>query len=176
MTLDQQLLAKAEDGDMAACAELIKSGANIDAIDVTGWASIHYAAYFGYIELAKLLLENGAQTNVKDKEGWTPLHSAVYRERIDLSELLLSYGAGIEEQEEYGRSPLIFAMNYGMTRACLYLLDRGANASGVHAMLSDAGIQDEHPDCVAAVTSWMAGRSARDALAQGVKAPSRVYS
>jgi ankyrin repeat protein len=51
----------------------LKNGANKNAKNVYGWTSLRRSAFFGHIEIVKLLLEFGADTKIKDNDGKTPV-------------------------------------------------------------------------------------------------------
>ena len=51
----------------------IKTGADINAKDLTGMNALHYACYFGRNKVVKLLLDNGAEVNEVNRDGKTSL-------------------------------------------------------------------------------------------------------
>ena len=172
MDLTQLLIEQAGKSDLAACTKLIKLGAHVNGHDVQGKTPLHHAAASEDVGILQLLLDHGAQADTRDYFGWSPLHSTVYLGHIAYSELLLSHGADIEIKDADGSSPLILAMKYGRKAMFFYLIDCGADSSGVSAILDTESFNHQFPDFSDAVNAWMAGRSARDAIAQGVKAPS----
>ena len=50
---------------------------DIDAIDVQGRTSLHWAAVLGLTEILRVLMESRANSNLADAVGATPLHYAV---------------------------------------------------------------------------------------------------
>lgn len=66
----------------------LDNGADINAINNSGWTPLHVAAYSDHYEAIKLLLEKGANKNIKDKEGMTPLDIAKKRNFEDIFILL----------------------------------------------------------------------------------------
>ncbi len=53
---------------------------------------LHWAALWGYKEVAQLLLTNKADVNAKDKNDQTALHHATARGREPVAELLRQHG------------------------------------------------------------------------------------
>jgi ankyrin repeat protein len=93
MGLDEELLDAAWDGDTARVKELLRKGANVNAKSAGGSTPLHYAAFWGYVDVAKLLLDHGADVNARDDRGWTPLHFAAAEGRAGVARLLLERGA-----------------------------------------------------------------------------------
>ncbi len=57
-----------------------------------GGTPLHEAAYFGYDDIARILLTSGAKVNAKDKSGNTPLHYAILRQNQNVADLLRQHG------------------------------------------------------------------------------------
>ncbi len=70
------LIETIERGDVAATRELLVTETNLDEFDSRGRNPLCIAAYFGHLDLIKLLIDNGAEVNSKSKRGHTPLHFA----------------------------------------------------------------------------------------------------
>lgn len=71
---------------------LLKNGADVNAINSTGWAPLHYAVTTNSLDCIRLLLEANANPNVEAK-GWTPLLLAARFGFTDAAKLLLDHGA-----------------------------------------------------------------------------------
>ncbi len=54
------------------------------------WRPLHWAAYFGKLEIAHLLIERGANVHVKDKHGRIAYQIALERGEAEIAQLLLS--------------------------------------------------------------------------------------
>ncbi len=67
--------------------------------DICRAPALTFAATFGHIEIAELLLKNGALTNLKDARGKTSLDHAVIQENEAMVELLISY-ATLQNNEQ----------------------------------------------------------------------------
>ncbi len=64
------------------------------------------AAYYGHLDICRLLIDKGADTEAKDGEGSTPLHWAADRGHTEIARLLRDHGAYIEARNNGGRRPL----------------------------------------------------------------------
>jgi hypothetical protein len=53
-----------------------------------GWTALHYAAGFGFVELAKAFIDRGADPDARDDDGKTPLQVAVETDHAEVAELL----------------------------------------------------------------------------------------
>ena len=71
-----RLFQSAFEGNLEAVTNLVRQGANVNAMDeITKCAPIHLATHTGKIEVIKFLIENKADINAPDKtSGSTPLH------------------------------------------------------------------------------------------------------
>jgi serine/threonine-protein phosphatase 6 regulatory ankyrin repeat subunit B len=86
--------------DKKLAKELIKTGANIQAVSEDGEQAIHEASWRGWDDFIQLLVDNGADVDVLVSDGfykgYTPLHFASEYGRIDTVQLLLDLGANIQ--------------------------------------------------------------------------------
>jgi len=91
----------ARKGDLAALSSLLNRDRSLvnerdreheGAYEVVGkgWTPLHWAAYSGQLQAARLLLDRGADPKARDAFGFTPLHYAAEKELVDL---LLDRGA-----------------------------------------------------------------------------------
>ena len=71
-----RLFQSAFEGNLEAVTNLVRQGANVNAMDeITKCAPIHLATHTGKIEVIKFLIENKADINAPDKTSdSTPLH------------------------------------------------------------------------------------------------------
>ena len=115
---------------------LIKHGAILEFPKET---PLHLATYFGYNDIAKLLLKNGADPDVA-VDGETPLHFAVSNNDFETVELLLKksrsnnvWGRGIpfkknvDPKDQNGFTPLHRAINSNRKDIVELLISKGAN-------------------------------------------------
>jgi len=56
---------------------------------------LHWAAWHGHTDIARLLIEKGAEVNAKNASQQTPLHSAAWHGHADIARLLIENGAEV---------------------------------------------------------------------------------
>mgnify|MGYP000368498482 CR=1 FL=1 len=79
--------------DIAIVRAHIAAGTNIDTVDDwTSKTALHYAAEYGHLEIAKLLLANGADVNRRDDDKATPLYFAAVGGFVKVADAMLAYG------------------------------------------------------------------------------------
>ena len=81
------------DHDIEKIQSLLSEGANVNEKDWLGYTALHWAIYFGYIDVAKVLLSEGANPNIQSDTGRTPLQIATEMRYEKLVELLRMQGA-----------------------------------------------------------------------------------
>ena len=103
-----------------------------------GFTALHYAAFFGQEDAAKLLLERGADAEVVARHESihvTPLHSAAAGAHAGIVKLLLEHGADPNAAQDEGSTPLHSAADNDDRETVEALLAAGADAS----LANDAG-------------------------------------
>ena len=93
----------------AIVRKLMSAGADVYAASARGKTALHFAAEYGYLELAKWLIDakaDGAFVNVRDASGRSPLHFAAGEGSHELVSLLLQRGADVHAVDAAGRTPL----------------------------------------------------------------------
>ncbi len=76
-----------------AIKELLKVGAEINGVNLTGFTPIHHAAEAGSPEAARVLIEAGADVNLPSNAGETPLQRARREGHQEVVRLLEAAGA-----------------------------------------------------------------------------------
>ena len=109
------LFEAAAAGEVAVVRRRLTEGWEIEDRSDDGFTPLHFAAYFGRLEVARLLLELGADPNAVASNGSrvTPLHSAVSARHRDLAGLLLALGASANAVQKGGWTPLHAAAHDG---------------------------------------------------------------
>lgn len=94
-------------GRLDIVQELLIKGADVNASNLNGQTSLHYAASKNLYDIAKQLIDADAKVNVADKYGSTPLHRACSRGNNNIVKLLLSCnGIELNGRDSYGNTPL----------------------------------------------------------------------
>ena len=76
------------DHDLEEIRKMLTEGTDVNEKDWLGYAPLHWAFYFGYLDVAELLLDNGADPNLKSDTGRTPLEISTVMGYDDIVELL----------------------------------------------------------------------------------------
>ena len=88
-----KLMSASKDDDVATVTRLLAQGLSPDLANGIGQTSLHVAAIWGNVAVARVLLDAGASINVANQFGATPLHFAAQNKRVEMAKLLLEYGA-----------------------------------------------------------------------------------
>lgn len=122
-----QLHGPAEDGDIELVLQLLREGADVNALDDSGKTALQAAVAGGSRAIASLLLAHGTNPRTIDNDGFTLLHWAVFGN--DPALLALSYlpDVGLNPRCSSGRTPLSWATALGESKAQQWLLERGAD-------------------------------------------------
>jgi ankyrin repeat protein len=107
------LLIAARDGHTEIVSELIRHGANVNAVEsVFGAVPLHKATYHGYLETTKLLAHApGINLDYQGpSNGYTPLHDALWHAYPECAKALLDAGARTDLVAWDGKLPLDIAV------------------------------------------------------------------
>ncbi len=96
-------------GDRATVIALLNQGADVNEVGRSDFTPLHWAAYYGKDDMAKLLLEKGAKPNVRAGKYGTPLTMAAQYGFTEVVRLLLEKGADPTMADYYGKTPLQIA-------------------------------------------------------------------
>lgn len=101
------------------------------AFSPDGFAPLHYASFFGFPDIAELLLRAGAEVNAVARNAMAvqPLHSAAAAGQRLIVKLLLERGAAVTARQAGGYAPLHSAANLGDVEMARLLLAAGADPS-----------------------------------------------
>ena len=132
-----ELLEAVRNGNLAAAAELLGSGAERDFRAESGHTPLMVAARSGNVGMVRLLIESGADVHLEDDRGWTALFMGCHdpeadRGYPDVVEALIRAGSDIEKPIGYGITPLMLAAGYGEAGVVEILLEAGAKVKAVN--------------------------------------------
>lgn len=90
----------AREGDVLSAEVLINAGSNIDLPDDEGRRPLHEAAFFGRIEMVRLLAVSGALIDAPIHPfGYTALYYAVQQGHMDIVRFFLECGARLNVED-----------------------------------------------------------------------------
>nr|POF21210.1 ankyrin repeat-containing protein itn1 [Quercus suber] len=107
-----------------------------------GWTPLHYAAYFGSLEVVKLFLENDNTSLAyeRDKQGMSALHISAKRGHCDvMSAIIKKFPYTCELLDNRGRTALHLAAESGSTNAVKILLSSLAFQDLINEQENDEG-------------------------------------
>ncbi len=88
---------------------MLAGGAPVDGKDASDWTALHFAAAYGWTDVAAILLDRGADPNARARFDMTPLHWAAMRGHAEVAGLLTRRGARADARNAYGMTPLHLA-------------------------------------------------------------------
>ncbi|HKB28614.1 MAG TPA: ankyrin repeat domain-containing protein [Candidatus Limnocylindrales bacterium] len=96
-------------------ARLDDDASAVHAKSPDGFTALHFAAFFGKAEVARILLEAGARVDdyAENVIRVQPLHSAAANRHLEMCRLLLAAGADVNAREGAGYTPLHAAAQHG---------------------------------------------------------------
>ncbi|WP_417514896.1 ankyrin repeat domain-containing protein [Minwuia sp.] len=124
--LDDNLRVAVDKGNVQRIENLLRSGANPNAIDASGRDAIIAAAWRGREMVVEFLIDKGVDIDTIDLQGRTPLIWASINGYQSIVEDLLSEGADPNARDDSGLTPLMRAAWNGHHDVVLTLLRNGA--------------------------------------------------
>jgi len=107
---------------------LLDDPAATAAFSTDGFTALHFAAFFGKAEAARLLLEHGAGVDVYTRNPFEnqPLHAAAAGRHLEACRILLAAGADVNATQHGGFTPLHEAAQHGDVEMTELFLSAGA--------------------------------------------------
>ncbi|MEI6713872.1 MAG: ankyrin repeat domain-containing protein [Verrucomicrobiota bacterium] len=122
------LILAAQSGATDILEELIRRGANLNAVDKNGDTALNFTAQFIQPKAMELLLEAGADPYIQDKWKQTPLISCAGEVgNLEGVRVLLKKGVSLEHETPHGGTALRYAAAFGRLEMVRLLLAKGAN-------------------------------------------------
>ncbi|KAM6961223.1 ankyrin repeat domain-containing protein 66 [Aplochiton taeniatus] len=129
-------------GDFDQVEEILKKNEcnpNDRDIDWSYKTALHWAAFKGETETARLLIENGARLCLRTENGWTPAHFAAEAGRLGILRLLHSLHAPMDKEDSSGDKPIRIAQIYGHSDCVRYLQTAEAECRAYRTMALQKG-------------------------------------
>jgi beta-lactamase regulating signal transducer with metallopeptidase domain len=127
--LGRELMAAAQDGELAAATELIQAGADVNHVILGDGAPMIVAARRGDLPLVKLLLQHGANVNIAVPGDGNPLIMAAGGGHMSVVTALVEEGVDLNGIVIGDETPLINAARAGHIDIVRYLVERGADVN-----------------------------------------------
>ncbi len=106
---DFNLIMSASKGHLNNVRNLLKRGADINAVTIDDISALMYAAENGDFDMVRFLIDNGANPNHKPFNGITALISAAKLNFQKIAEYLINNGANLNARDEEGVTALHYA-------------------------------------------------------------------
>jgi ankyrin repeat protein len=126
--MTELLIEACKEGNINKAEELLDGGADPNIVNyIHGETPLHWAIYYGHIEISKLLLKAGADTKRANIYGETSLHRAVAKNHTHVAKLLLKAEAKPNKANVQMATPLRWAAGLGYMELTELLLKAGAD-------------------------------------------------
>lgn len=132
------LMLAARRGHTDCLRELMRCGADLNAVKRDGYTAAHLAALNGQVETLEALLKAGASTDLREENSFTALHVAVRNNQLEVTRTLLSHGVDVDIRGPSGLTALHFAAYMTNARMLWLLLTVGADVNARDADMSSA--------------------------------------
>ncbi|GHM58644.1 MAG: hypothetical protein sL5_07220 [Candidatus Mesenet longicola] len=136
----------AQKGHENVIEELIKAGADVNAIGEDNSTPLHQAAAGGYDNIVVKLIEAKADVNTIDKNINTPLHQAAKNNHKSVVRVLLDQKANISVRDDCGYDPLYLAVTEDHQDIVELLIKGGADINIIYDEYNTTplGLAGEH--------------------------------
>lgn len=149
---EESLVLLAEKQQVSQAIALIESGVDVNRASADGTTALHWAAYYGELELAQRLIRAEADPDTSNDYGSSPLGEAATKGDLEMTSLLLEAGADAESANPEGQTALMAVARTGNITAAKLLLDKGADVNAVEAWGGQSALHwaaaRKHPEMV----------------------------
>ena len=109
--------------------QLIKGGANVNALDADKQSAVFIAAHRGSLKIVSSLLVAGANRELADKQGRLPIHMAALRGHQSIVKTLLLGWQNVDRATTMGATALHYGAEGGSASVVAELLSRRADVN-----------------------------------------------
>lgn len=113
LTINEQLIRAAEQGDTPTVLKLLSNGADINGQDARGRTPVMAATHGNRVATVKALIQAGADINLRDNMRDNPFLYSGAEGLLDILKLTIAAGADPELTNRYGGTALIPAAQRG---------------------------------------------------------------
>lgn len=122
------LIESIERGNKEHAYLLIDKESNLNLLDSSGMAYIHYAIKFDQLEIVKYLVGKGADINVETfPNKRTPLLFALLTQRMNIAKYLIDKGCNVKTNCPDGATPILVCAQNDLLDISKLLLEKGAD-------------------------------------------------
>lgn len=118
-----------KNGDHEQAMQMLKAGADPNAVMSNGTTALHWAVYNNDVELANALLKAGARADTMNDYGSSPMSEAAVLGNADLIRKLLKAGADPESPNGDGQTALMVVARSDNVEAAEVLIRAGADVN-----------------------------------------------
>jgi hypothetical protein len=128
VTFAEPIVEVAKDGDLDTVQMMLENNpAALNALDDSGYTSLHWACIRGHWDIVRYLIGRGADLTVQGGDGGTALNWAVHHDNVEIAGLMIDNGARLNVQNQWGMTELHTAIWRGCVNVVEYLLDKGSD-------------------------------------------------
>lgn len=115
--------------NLSAVKALLQRRPNVDLQDKHGVAAIHLAAWFGSLEILKLLVAVGAEQKIKNEDGWNIIHCAAINNHTDVVQYIVNdlQMKELDKKDLAGQRAFALAAEHGCNEMLLLLIQEEYN-------------------------------------------------
>ena len=149
---EESLVSLAEKQQVPQAIAMIDAGVDVNRASADGTTALHWAAYYGELELAQRLIRAEADPDTRNDYGSSPLGEAATKGDLEMISLLLEAGADADSANPEGQTALMAVARTGNIAAAKLLLDKGADINAVEGWGGQSALHwaaaRKHPEMV----------------------------
>jgi ankyrin repeat protein len=111
--------------DYAALKRHVDADADLELCEGSGWTPLILAAWYGQVDMLKLLIDAGASVQALDRNSWNAYHHACFGGHIECVELLLEHDVDVAALQSDGKTGRDMAISEKHERLVEVLIERG---------------------------------------------------